>query len=152
VDEEEADKLTESEIYKLLLLPGFSTAETVTKLSGRGVGLDVVKTAVVRLHGQLDISSTVGRGTRFAISVPMTVISSRMLLLMDRDWPFALPQASVLRVVLVPRGRLMSVAGHMVCDLDGQTVVVARLGRLLGIGEVFDESASLPLVLLRTTG
>src|SRR5262249_25375707 len=87
----QCENLSEQEIYQLLLLPGFSTAETVTKLSGRGVGLDVVNTAVVRLHGQLDIHSTIGSGTRFVISVPMTVVASRMLLLMDRDWPFAVP-------------------------------------------------------------
>src|SRR5262249_49438100 len=110
--EPEAEQLQQSEVYKLLLLPGFSTVETVTQLSGRGVGLDVVKTSVVRLHGQLDIQSTLGSGTRFIISVPMTVVSSRMLLLMDRDWPFALPQASVSRVVLVRRDRLLSIGGH----------------------------------------
>jgi len=148
----DAEKLSEAEVYKLLLLPGFSTADQVTKLSGRGVGLDVVKTAVVRLHGQLDIQSSLGEGTRFIISVPMTVAASRMLLVMDRDWPFALPQASVARVVLVRRNSLMAVGGHTVIELDGQIVVVARLARLLGIGEINEGTASLPLLLLRTPG
>lgn len=149
---QEAEQLTEKEVYKLLLLPGFSTADTVTKLSGRGVGLDVVKTSVNRLHGELTIHSTIGEGTRFSISVPMTVLASRMLLVMDRDWPFALPQSSVTRVVLVRRNRLLPVAGHIVCELDGQTVMVARLSKLLGIGDSVDESTSLPLILLRTPG
>lgn len=150
--ESEAAKLAESETYKLLLLPGFSTTDTVTKLSGRGVGLDVVKTAAMRLHGQVDIHSSLGQGTRFVISVPMTVLASRMLLIMDRDWPFALPQASVARVVLVRRDRLISLGSHTIFELDGQPVVVARLAQLLGIGEVYDETPSLPLILLRSTG
>lgn len=148
----EAEALSEEEVYKLLLLPGFSTAQTVTQLSGRGVGLDVVRTSVTRLHGQLDIESALGEGTRFIITVPMTVVASRMLLLMDRDWPFALPQASVSRVVLVRRDRLVAVGGHTVVEIEGQTIVVARLAQLLQIGEHFDESASLPLILLRAAG
>lgn len=152
LSESEAESLSEQEVYKLLLLPGFSTAQTVTNISGRGVGLDVVRNSVVRLHGQLDIESSIGEGTHFIISVPMTVVASRMLLLRDRDWPFALPQASVLRVVLVRRDRLISVGGHTVIELEGQTVVVARLSQLLKIGEHYDEAASLPLILLRAPG
>ncbi len=152
LSELDAQNLSEQDAYKLLLLPGFSTADAVTKLSGRGVGLDVVNTAVVRLHGQLDIHSVLGQGTRFVISVPMTVLASRMLLLTDRDWPFALPQANVARVVLVRPDMLISLGGHTVFELDGQTVVVARLGRLLGIGELPERSPSLPLLILRHQG
>lgn len=152
LSDREAESLSEREVYKLLLLPGFSTAQTVTNISGRGVGLDVVRTSVVRLHGQLDIESAIGEGTHFIITVPMTVVASRMLLLMDRDWPFALPQASVARVVRVRRDRLISVAGHTVIELEGQTIVVARLSQLLNIGEHYDEAASLPLILLRAPG
>ena len=72
--------LTDREALELIFLPGFSTATTVTTASGRGVGMDVVRTNVRRLNGEIDVASTVGEGTRFTLRLPLTVLVSEALL------------------------------------------------------------------------
>ncbi len=153
----QADALSEKQIYDLLLLPGFSTTDTVTTISGRGVGLDVVKMAVLRMHGQLEIQSAPGRGTHVRITVPMTMAASRLMLFADRDWVFALPQSSVSRVALVRRDRLISVGGQLVLRTDGETIKVVRLRQIIGEAEQGMsghslQAASMPVLILRSMG
>jgi two-component system chemotaxis sensor kinase CheA len=154
LNQSQADSLSEKQTFDLLLLPGFTTTETVTTLSGRGVGLDVVKMAVVRLHGHLEIQSTPGRGTAVRVTVPMTMAASRLMLFGERDWVFALPQASILRVILVRRDQLLPIGGHHILRLGGEAIKVARLRQLIGEpdGASSGQSlqvASMPLLILR---
>lgn len=153
----QADQLSEKQTYDLLLLPGFSTTETVTTLSGRGVGLDVVKMAVLRMHGQLEIESTLGRGTLVRVTVPMTLAASRLMLFADRDWVFALPQTSVSRVILVRRDELISVGGHLILRSGGEAIKIVRLRQLIGEHEQTLSghslhAASVPVLILRGAG
>lgn len=153
----QADTLSEKQAYDLLLQPGFSTMDRVTTLSGRGVGLDVVKTAVLRMHGRLEIQSTLGRGTQVRVSVPMTMAASRLMLFADRDWVFALPQTSVSRVVLVRRDQLISVGGQHILRLGGEAIKVARLRQLIGeqdqgLSGHSLHANSMPLLILRGGG
>ncbi len=150
----QADALSEKQTYDLLLLPGFTTTETVTTLSGRGVGLDVVKMAVMRLHGHLEIQSSPGRGTTVRVTVPMTMAASRLMLFAERDWVFALPQASISRVILVRREQLLPIGSHHILRLGSEAIKVARLRQLIGEPEQAGSGqsmqvTSMPLLILR---
>ena len=92
-------RMSEREIFNLIFLPGFSTAKTVTNVSGRGVGMDVVKTNVERISGTIDIESIAGQGTTVRINIPLTLAIVPALIVGCRNERFAIPQASVLELV-----------------------------------------------------
>lgn len=143
-----AEELDEQGTYQLLLRSGFSTAEQITALSGRGVGLDVVRESVERLSGRLHIASQPGRGTTFTLAVPMTLLLAQVLLLEEPDGLYALPQASVERILLVPHGALQALGKRTVYKGEQETLVVARLASLLGGRGAREWPARLPLVVV----
>lgn len=145
----QAETLDEEGTYELLLRPDFSTREEITELSGRGVGLDVVNTAVQKLHGSLQVHSQPGQGCSFVVTAPLTVAASRLLLLEEQDHTFALPLQAVSRIVLPRRQDLVPLAGQTVCDIDGQPHTVVSLSQLLGQTHSSDAHARQPLLLLR---
>lgn len=148
----QAAELDETALLALLFAPGFSTAETVTELSGRGVGLDVVKKAVSRLHGQVTISSTIGMGARTEMVLPLTVAASNMLIIKEGDHTLALPQAAVENIMLVPIAELIRAGTRMFLRDGEKTLTVARLGGLLGLKAPRELPPRLPLLVLRTAG
>ena len=96
---EEAGRLGEQEILKLIFLPGFSTAEKVTNLSGRGVGMDVVRTNIERIGGTVEVNSVPGRGTNLRIKIPLTLAIIPAIMIRSGGGRFAIPQASVTELV-----------------------------------------------------
>jgi two-component system chemotaxis sensor kinase CheA len=96
---EQAKRMSERDVFNLIFLPGFSTAEKVTNVSGRGVGMDVVKTNVERISGAIDIQSTAGKGTTVRVSIPLTLAIVPALIVNCRGERFAIPQVSVLELV-----------------------------------------------------
>ncbi len=147
-----AEGLDEQQTYQLLLRPGFSTAGELTKLSGRGVGLDVVRTAVERLSGQLHITAAPGQGACFTLAVPMTLVAAQVLLLQEPEGIYALPQSSVERIELVRRAELLALGTRTIYKKDDEAVVVARLATLLGASGAADWPARLPLLQLHGGG
>ena len=147
-----AEGLDEQQTYQLLLRPGFSTAGELTKLSGRGVGLDVVRTAVERLSGQLHITAAPGQGACFTLAVPMTLVAAQVLLLQEPAGIYALPQSSVERIELVRRAELLALGTRTIYKKDDEAVVVARLATLLGASGATDWPARLPLLQLHGGG
>ena len=121
------------EATRLIFLPGFSTAPLVTELSGRGVGLDIVRHSVESLHGRVDFSFTPGQGTRVALTVPLTLTTIRALLLRAGGQVFALPLMSLVRLTRVAAGDLGSTAGREVLLSEGPPVPVASLSEVLGV-------------------
>ena len=95
----EADSLTERDLIQLIFLPGFSTAREVTKLSGRGVGMDVVKTNLERISGSIEVVSSPGEGTLFKVKIPLTLAIIPALIVMSGGERFAIPQISLLELV-----------------------------------------------------
>ena len=95
LDQESADRLTEKECYNLIFAPGFSTKQEISDISGRGVGMDVVKTRIVQLNGSIDITSELGEGTRLQIKVPLTLAIMPTLMVKLEQQIFALPLVSV---------------------------------------------------------
>lgn len=95
IDEETAQRMTDEEAFNLIFAPGFSTNKVVTDISGRGVGMDVVKTSIAKLNGSLKIDSKVGVGTTISIKVPLTLAILPTLMVQVGSQPFAIPLTSV---------------------------------------------------------
>lgn len=118
LDEEAAARLTESEAYNLIFYPGFSTKTEISDVSGRGVGMDVVKTKIAQLNGTISIQSQIGVGTRIAIQVPLTLAIMPTLMVKLDQQSFALPLVSVNEIFHFEANRTNVV--------DGQEVVIVR--------------------------
>ena len=127
-----AARLTERELLEFLFLPGFSTAERVTEISGRGVGLDVVQAFTQEVGGTASIDSELGRGTRFQLELPVSLSVMRAAVVEVGGQPYAFPLARLERVVRVVRGRITTVEGRRQFLLDGRAVGLVDAATLLG--------------------
>lgn len=125
------DARTDDEAFQLVFLPGFSTKEVASSVSGRGVGMDVVKTAVERHRGAIRISSNLGTGTTFLIRLPIELSIVPTMLVRTDGASLALPMATVQRVVELPE-TFESVGGHPVLRDLGRPLPVRSLGQILG--------------------
>jgi two-component system chemotaxis sensor kinase CheA len=127
---EEAAHLNESEILQLIFAPGLSTADEITEISGRGVGLDVVKSAVENLKGSVELKSEPGKGTTFRLLVPLTLASIQALLFRVNGRLYAVPLASVVEITRVISDEIHRVDNHEVFQLRQQVLTLVRLDRL----------------------
>ncbi|MEF1290841.1 chemotaxis protein CheA [Vibrio sp. M260118] len=118
MDEDAASRLTDKECFNLIFMPGFSSKEQISDISGRGVGMDVVKTAINTLNGSIDIDSEMGKGTKITIKVPLTLAILPTLMVGVADHPFALPLASVNEIFHLDLSRTNVV--------DGQLTIIVR--------------------------
>jgi two-component system chemotaxis sensor kinase CheA len=131
--EAQAAALDERELHELIFQPGFSTAQVVSELSGRGVGLDVVRDAVLRLHGRVELATTPGRGTVFTLFVPLTLAASEAMLVEEAGHVFALPQANLERIVRARSAELRTEDRRLRCRIDDELLPVVQLAPLLGL-------------------
>jgi len=129
-----AEGLTEAQIFSLLLAPGFSTAASISDISGRGVGLDVVKTSIEKLRGKIDIASEEGKGSTFSIILPLTLAIIDGMLVKSCDDIFIIPTLSVVESFRPERDivHMLKGKGEFV-DLRGEHIPVVRLSELLGL-------------------
>lgn len=127
---EEAMRLNESETLQLIFAPGLSTAAEVTEISGRGVGLDVVKSAVENLKGSVELESEPGKGTTFRLLVPLTLASIQALLFRVNGRLYAVPLASVVEITRITTEEIHRVDNHEVFQLRQQVLTLVRLDRL----------------------
>ncbi len=123
------------ELLNLVFLPGFSTRTDVSELSGRGVGLDVVKTNLARLSGLIDIDSRRRRGTTFILTLPLTLAIIRALMVEVSGRTYAVPLNSVLEIVSVKPSELKTVERREVIDVRGRTLPFVRLARVFDLPE-----------------
>jgi len=130
---EEAESLTDQQIYELLFRPGFSTAEKVSEISGRGVGMDVVKTNVAALNGSVRIDSEPGRGTTVEIRVPLTLAVTTVVLIEVAGRLYAVPTAAVRETLKVPTSSMVETPSGRVISLRGHVVPVFDCAELLGL-------------------
>jgi two-component system chemotaxis sensor kinase CheA len=129
----EGQRLTDSEVYALIFAPGFSTAKAVTDVSGRGVGMDVVRRNVEALQGNILIRTQLGRGTTFTIRLPLTLAIMDGLMVGLGDDVYVLPLLSVVESFRPQRGELHRVVGRgEVVNVRGEVVPLLRLHRILG--------------------
>ena len=128
---EQAAELDDAAAMRLIFKAGFTTSAGVTETSGRGVGMDVVHEHVARLGGEVRIQSTPGRGTRFTLSVPLTLATTRVVLVEQAGQLFAAPSAAVVRSGRVAPQDLLHVEGHQAVVIAGRPVPVVELGEVL---------------------
>jgi two-component system chemotaxis sensor kinase CheA len=133
IPERAAREMSRREALNCIFLPGLSTAARVSELSGRGVGLDVVKTNIASLSGIIDLTSARGRGTTFAIALPVTMAIVRALVVSVAGRTFAVPLYSVLEILKVDPRAARSIEGREVIDVRGATLPLVRLARLFRI-------------------
>lgn len=127
ISQQKADELSKQDLLNLIFLPGFSTAEVVTNISGRGVGMDVVKTNVTKLRGMINLESTVGVGTKIQIKLPLTLaIISGMIVRVDKE-QFVIPLNSVIEVIRVHSENIYSINNKPVIKLRDRIIPLVSL-------------------------
>lgn len=146
-------KLTTQEIFQLIFEPGFSTADKVTDLSGRGVGMDVVRRNIEGLRGRVTISSQVGQGTKFSVELPLTLaIIDGMETAVGRE-RFILPTHSIIEFVKPTRAMITTTFGRdEVLNFRGRFLPIVRLHRLFGVGGAKEEIIEGTLVIVESAG
>lgn len=128
---EQAERMTDKDIIDLLFRPSFSTAEKVSEISGRGVGLDVVKTKIETLGGEIEAKTRLGEGTNFIIRLPLTLAIIQALMVIIGDEKYALPLGSIQTVENVKLSHIKQVEGKEVINLRGHVVPIIHLSNVL---------------------
>jgi two-component system chemotaxis sensor kinase CheA len=141
---EEAKQLDEREAMELIFAPGFSSAETITDISGRGVGMDVVRTNIKNLKGSVNIASEVGKGTRFTLSLPLTLAIIDALMVNVSDQMYAIPLDAVSETTKIESARLTDMKGRKAVTLRGEVLGIVELSEMLSLPKA---SGELPEVL-----
>lgn len=135
VTSQQTDEMERRDLLNLVFLPGFSTRSDVSELSGRGVGLDVVKTNLARLSGLIDIDSRRRKGTTFTLTLPLTLAIIRALMVDASGRTYAVPLNSVLEIVSVRPDEVQTIERREVIDVRGTTLPFIRLARVFGLPE-----------------
>ncbi|TCI23188.1 chemotaxis protein CheA [Exiguobacterium sp. SL-9] len=144
---EEATTMTDNEVAMLIFAPGFSTADVVTDLSGRGVGLDVVKNKIESLGGVVTLETVVGQGTKFQVSLPLTLSIISAMLVQVGDETYAVPLSSILETTLLDEADILTAHRERVFDFRGQLVPLVYLKEMFAIET--ETKTQFPVVVVR---
>lgn len=132
IDAETANVLDEKQCLQLIFLPGFSTKDQISDVSGRGVGMDVVKTNIVKLNGRIDITSVVGKGSVFRINLPLTLAILPVLMVRLGEQPFAVPLSMVREIIPIRPGDVQQVSGKATMIVREEVLPIRTLAGLIG--------------------
>ncbi|MCC4116875.1 chemotaxis protein CheA [Aromatoleum toluclasticum] len=132
ITDEESNAMDERQSFNLVFLPGFSMAAQVSDVSGRGVGMDVVRTNIQKLNGNIEIQSQLGKGTTFVISLPLTLAILPVLLVRLGDQPFAVPLSMVREILPIEAKEVQEVGGRATMVVRGEVLPIMPLAGLLG--------------------
>ena len=149
---ETAHQLSEAELLAFLFLPGFTMRDTVTEVSGRGVGLDVVQNMVKQVRGTIRVTSEPGLGMRFILQLPLTLSVVRTLLADIGGEPYAFPLAYIVRTLMLPREQIELLEGRQHFNLDGRSVGLVNAHQLLGGSESKVVGNELPVIVVADGG
>ena len=133
ISQEEADNLSDAEAVRLIFLPGFSTAEKITDVSGRGVGMDVVRSKIESLGGHVDVETKINEGSVFKIKLPLTLAIIQALLVKVKQEMYAIPLGSIDRTINITQEDIKTVQNKEVIVLRGQIIPIIRLGDVLNV-------------------
>ncbi|OIP54864.1 MAG: chemotaxis protein CheA [Helicobacteraceae bacterium CG2_30_36_10] len=148
ITEKEADLMSDKEAFALIFAPGFSTAAAVTSVSGRGVGMDVVKTNIEKLNGIIDIESALGKGTSLKLKIPLTLAIIQALLVGVQEEHYAIPLASVLETVRISKDEIFSVENRSVLRLRDEVLSLVHIGDIFEVERILDSSEHVYVVVL----
>jgi two-component system chemotaxis sensor kinase CheA len=141
--EDEAEKMSRSELVSLIFLPGFSTSKEVTETSGRGIGMDVVKTKIAALGGSVQFETRLGRGTKTSIKVPLTLAIIKAILIKDSGQTFTIPTSQVSEIVRAKKSDIKLLGKTDAIVVRGKVIPVVHLHKLLGLEGVNEEDFEL---------
>ncbi len=154
IDEETLERLTDQEAVNLVFAAGFSTVDVVSDLSGRGVGMDVVRTAVERVNGTVTLQSTAGQGTRIRLSLPLSMAVTNVMIIESDQQIFGVPMDMVVETVRIPRSSIHAIKNHQTAVLRGRIVPLRSLNELLATNkpQVTNEEDELAILVIRMQG
>ena len=135
INEQEIENLNIEDIINLLFIPGFSTSEQISDVSGRGVGLDVVKSKIESINGNIEIVSVKNQGTKFIIRIPLTLAIIQALLIKLSSEIFAIPLSSITEIINISNNQIRDVQGQEIILYRGATLPITRLKNVLGIDD-----------------
>ncbi len=148
INEKEADRLSEKEAFALIFRPGLSTADAVTNVSGRGVGMDVVKTNIEKLNGIIDIDSEKGKGTVIKLKIPLTLAIIQSLLVNVQEELFAIPLSSVLETVRITTQEVEYVEGKTVLRLRNEVLPLVHIADIYDVERTYDTGEHAYVVII----
>jgi two-component system, chemotaxis family, sensor histidine kinase and response regulator WspE len=152
INAQTAQQLREAELFEFLFLPGFTMKSTVTEISGRGVGLDVVQDMLRRVRGSVTVSSERGQGTRFELQLPLTLSVMRVLLVEVNGEPYAIPLAHIDRTLKLSIDSIDSTEGRRHFELEGERIGLVTAHQALGIGSPRPEDGEVSVIVLSGHG
>ncbi|MEA1892927.1 MAG: response regulator [Campylobacterota bacterium] len=148
ITEKEADSMGDKEAFMLIMKAGFSTAAAVTNVSGRGVGMDVVKTNIEKVNGIIDVDSEQGRGSSIRLKIPLTLAIIQALLVGVQEEYYAIPLASVLETVRISTDEIYTVEGRSVMRLRDEVLSLVHIGDIFEVERILDSSEHAYVVVL----
>jgi len=148
ITEKEADSMSDKEAFMLIMKAGFSTADAVTNVSGRGVGMDVVKTNIEKVNGLIDIDSEKGSGSSIKLKIPLTLAIIQALLVGVQEEYYAIPLASVLETVRISTDEIYTVEGRSVMRLRDEVLSLVHIGDIFEVERILDGSEHAYVVVL----
>lgn len=148
ISEDQADSMTDQEIIQLLFRPSFSTAEKISDVSGRGVGLDVVKTKIEALGGDIEVKTEINKGSKFIIRLPLTLAIIQALMVNLGTEKYAIPLNTIQNIEDVEVAKIKYIQNQEVINLRGHVIPIVRLHEQLGIEEADPDRDSLTVVIV----
>lgn len=149
ITEEQGKILSDEQIYNLILTSGFSTTEQVSDLSGRGVGLDVVKNTIESLGGSITIQSEMDKGSTFSIQLPLTLSIISVLLVELHDEKYAIPLSSIIETAVIHRDEILSAHKRKVIDFRGKVIPLVDLNEVFELPQIEEDDDYISLVIVR---
>ncbi|MDL4840083.1 chemotaxis protein CheA [Aquibacillus rhizosphaerae] len=149
ITNEQAEVLTDSQVFQLIMESGFSTADTISDVSGRGVGLDVVKNTIESLGGSITIESEAGKGSVFSIQLPLTLSIISVLLVEVEKEKYAVPLSSIIETAIVNKSEILSAHNKKVIDFRGKVVPLISLKQVFDVPSSSDEDEFYSIVIIR---
>ncbi|SDY71323.1 two-component system, chemotaxis family, sensor kinase CheA [Evansella caseinilytica] len=149
VTEEISQTMTKQQIYELLFSSGFSTAEQISDISGRGVGLDVVKNKIESLGGNVSVNSEEGEGTQFSIQLPLTLSIISVMLVEVQDEIYAIPLSSIIETAIIKEEEILSAHNQRVIDFRGNVVPLIDLTEFLDVPRTREDDEYCSIVVVR---
>ena len=149
VTEEQAEMMSDKEVIDLLFQPAFSTSEKVSDISGRGVGLDVVKSKIEGLGGDVEVHSVLGEGTTFTVRLPLTLAIIQALMVEVRDEKYAIPLNSIVTVEDIPATDIKLIQNKEVINLRGTVIPLVRLDQILDMEPQEKDPESMVVVIVK---
>jgi two-component system chemotaxis sensor kinase CheA len=150
VSAEEVALLSDQEALELIFLPGFTTTQLITDISGRGVGMDVVRSSISDLGGSILIGSAPGRGTQITLLLPLTLVTTRVVLIRSAAQIFALPASGCRGIAWIYPDQIRTIEGHATVEHEGRTLPLVQMAGLLGVERtsLFQNGRRAPAVIL----